>query len=175
MILLERIFIFLMAGAPVMPLKIIGVVKNFHFESLRQQVGPLCFRLERSTGSGIFKVKTNDIKSLVAGVESTWKKMAPGMPFSYRFLDDSFDSMYRAEQRMGKLALGFAILAIIVASMGLVWTCYLCFRTKSQRNWYQKSIGRFSRQYHTDAFEGFPETDFHRRTNRIPHRRLGYV
>jgi putative ABC transport system permease protein len=45
--------------------------------------------------------------------------MAPGLPFSYRFLDDSFNSMYRAEQRMGKLALGFAILAIIVASMGL--------------------------------------------------------
>lgn len=106
-------------GIQVMPLKIIGVVKNFNFESLRQQVGPLCFRLNKSTGSGIFKVKTNDIKSLIAGVESTWKKMAPGMPFSYRFLDDSFDSMYRAEQRMGKLALGFAILAIIVASMGL--------------------------------------------------------
>ena len=106
-------------GKQVTPLKIIGVVKNFNFESLRQQVGPLCFRLQKSTGSGIFKVNANDIKTLVAGVESTWKKMAPGMPFSYRFLDDSFDSMYRAEQRMGKLAMGFAILAIIVASMGL--------------------------------------------------------
>ncbi len=106
-------------GNKIVPLKIIGVVKNFHFESLRQNVGPLCFRLEKSIGSGIFKIKTNDVKSLVAGVESTWKKMAPGLPFSYRFLDDSFDSMYRAEQRMGKLALGFAILAIIVASMGL--------------------------------------------------------
>ncbi|MGL6269518.1 MAG: ABC transporter permease, partial [Chitinophagaceae bacterium] len=100
-------------------LKIIGVAKNFHFESLRQGVGPLCFKLEQSIGSGIFKVKTTDIKGLVAGVESTWKKMAPGMPFSYRFLDDAFDSMYRAEQRMGKLAMAFAILAIIVASMGL--------------------------------------------------------
>jgi putative ABC transport system permease protein len=45
--------------------------------------------------------------------------MAPGMPFSYRFLDDAFDNMYRAEQRMGKLALGFSILAIVVACMGL--------------------------------------------------------
>ncbi|MGL6269092.1 MAG: ABC transporter permease, partial [Chitinophagaceae bacterium] len=100
-------------------LKIIGVAKNFHFESLRQGVGPLCFKLEQSIGSGIFKVKTTDIKGLVAGVESTWKKMAPGMPFSYRFLDDAFDSMYRAEQRMGKLAMAFAILAVIIASMGL--------------------------------------------------------
>jgi putative ABC transport system permease protein len=45
--------------------------------------------------------------------------MAPGMPFSYRFLDDAFDQMYRTEQRTGKLAMAFAVLAIIIACMGL--------------------------------------------------------
>jgi putative ABC transport system permease protein len=103
----------------VVPLKIIGVVKNFNFESLHHNVGPLCFRLGKSTGIASFKVSTSNIKELVTKVESTWKKMAPGMPFSYRFLDDAFDNMYRAEQRMGKLALGFSILAIVVACMGL--------------------------------------------------------
>jgi putative ABC transport system permease protein len=103
----------------VLSLTIIGVVKNFNYESLRQNVGPLCFRLEESTGSASFKVNATNIKDLVGGVESVWKKMAPGMPFSYRFLDDAFDGMYRAEQRMGKLALGFSILAILVACMGL--------------------------------------------------------
>jgi putative ABC transport system permease protein len=106
-------------GANPQPLQIIGVVKNFHFESLRQNVGPLCFRLEKSIGSVSFKVNTKDIKSLVSRVESQWKSMAPDMPFSYRFLDDSFDQMYRSEQRMGKLALAFSILAILVACMGL--------------------------------------------------------
>jgi putative ABC transport system permease protein len=101
------------------PYRIIGVVRNFNFESLRHTVGPLCFRLGKSTGSAAFKVQTKDIKSLVASVESVWKKMAPGMPFSYRFLDDAFDSMYRAEQRMGKLAVAFSVLAILVACMGL--------------------------------------------------------
>jgi len=101
------------------PIKVIGVVKNFHFESLRQTVGPLCFRLRRSTGFAIFKINTTDVKSLVSKVESTWKKMAPGMPFSYRFLDESFDEMYRTEQRTGKLAMAFAVLAIIIACMGL--------------------------------------------------------
>lgn len=98
---------------------IIGVVNNFNFESLREEVGPLMFLYGRSTGSSIFKVNTKDLKPLLASIQSTWKNMAPGMPFSYRFLDESFDSMYRAEQRMGKLALAFAILAIIVACMGL--------------------------------------------------------
>ena len=101
------------------PLNIIGVVKNFHFESLRQNVGPLCFKLQRSTGISIFRINTTDTKSLVSKVESIWKKMAPGMPFAYRFLDESFDNMYRSEQRIGKLAMAFAILAIIIACMGL--------------------------------------------------------
>jgi putative ABC transport system permease protein len=94
-------------------------VKNFNYESLRQNVGPLCFRLGESTGAASFKVSTSNIKELVSSVEKVWKKMAPSMPFSYRFLDDAFDSMYRTEQRMGKLALAFSILAILVACMGL--------------------------------------------------------
>ncbi|HSF45156.1 MAG TPA: FtsX-like permease family protein, partial [Chitinophagaceae bacterium] len=106
-------------GGYVQKLQIIGVVNNFNYESLRQNVGPLCFRLGESTGSASFKVGTSDIKTLVSQVETVWKKMAPGMPFSYRFLDDAFDSMYRTEQRMGKLALGFSILAVLVACMGL--------------------------------------------------------
>ncbi len=106
-------------GSSVMPLHIIGVVKNFNFESLHHNVGPLCFRLGKSTGIASFKVSATNVKELVNKVETTWKKMAPGMPFSYRFLDDAFDNMYRAEQRMGKLALGFSILAIVVACMGL--------------------------------------------------------
>jgi putative ABC transport system permease protein len=106
-------------GGYVQKLQIIGVVKNFNFESLRQNVGPLCFRLGENTGSASFKVKTSEIKALVSQVETVWKKMAPGMPFSYRFLDDAFDNMYRTEQRMGKLALGFSILAVLVACMGL--------------------------------------------------------
>lgn len=107
------------SGSDVKALKIIGVVKNFHFESLHHNVGPLCFRLGKSTGIASFKVSTGNIKELVAKVESAWKKMAPGMPFSYRFLDEAFDNMYRVEQRMGKLALAFSILAIVVACMGL--------------------------------------------------------
>jgi putative ABC transport system permease protein len=107
------------SGGSVTPLQIIGVVKNFNFESLHHNVGPLCFRLGKSTGIASFKVSTANVKELVTKVETTWKRMAPGMPFSYRFLDEAFDNMYRAEQRMGKLALGFSILAIVVACMGL--------------------------------------------------------
>jgi putative ABC transport system permease protein len=98
---------------------IIGVVRNFHFASLRENIGPLCFRLGNSTGLSSFKVSTNNIQQLVKQVENKWKAMAPGMPFSYRFLDESFNNMYRAEQRVGNISLSFAALAICIACLGL--------------------------------------------------------
>ena len=98
---------------------IIGVAKNFNFESLHQSVGPLSFFLGRSTGLISFKVKTANITALVNKIEAKWKSMAPGMPFSYRFLDDSFFEMYKDEQRVGKIALIFSILAILIACLGL--------------------------------------------------------
>jgi putative ABC transport system permease protein len=101
------------------PREIIGVVKDFHFESLRQKMGPLCMSLEKNTGLASFKISAVDVKKLVAEVETKWKALAPGMPFSYRFLSDSFNDMYRSEQRAGSVAIVFAILAILIACLGL--------------------------------------------------------
>ena len=98
---------------------IIGVVRNFHFESLRQNISPLCFILGNSPWLASFKVKSTDIPGLVKQVETKWKSMAPTLPFSYRFLDESFDNMYRVEQRVGKIALSFAVLTILIACLGL--------------------------------------------------------
>ncbi len=99
---------------------IIGVVKDFHFESLREHIGPLCFRLSNNDGgAAIFKVSADNINTLVKQVADQWKKMAPAFPFSYRFLDESFDTMYRAEQRAGSIAITFSVLAIFIACLGL--------------------------------------------------------
>ena len=106
-------------GQPPTVYTVIGIVKNFHFESLRQNISPLSLRLRRNPFAASFKVNTQDIKDLVNQVESKWKSMAPGMPFSYRFLDEAFDNMYRTEQRVGRVALAFSILTILIASLGL--------------------------------------------------------
>jgi putative ABC transport system permease protein len=98
---------------------VIGVVKNFHFESMKENIGPLCFRLANNSWTTAFKVNTSDIKQLVTTIESKWKTMAPGKPFSYQFMDEAFDSMYRIEQRTGKLGLTLAIIAIVIACLGL--------------------------------------------------------
>lgn len=98
---------------------IVGVVRNFNYESLRQNIAPLCFRLGFNKWTTAFKVSAGNVQDLVKNIESKWKSMAPGMPFSYQFLDESFDNMYRAEQRIGKVAISFAILAILIACLGL--------------------------------------------------------
>ncbi len=98
---------------------IIGVVKNFHYESLRQTVAPLMFRLGDRPNATAFKVNTADIKGLLVNIENKWKTMSTGLPFSYQFLDESFDNMYKVEQRTGKLGLTFAIIAILIACLGL--------------------------------------------------------
>ena len=99
--------------------EVIGVVKNFHFESMKENIGPLCFRLADNSWATAFKVNPADIKQLVSKIESKWKAMAPGMPFSYQFMDESFDNMYRVEQRTGKLGLTLAVIAILIACLGL--------------------------------------------------------
>lgn len=99
---------------------IIGVVQNFHYESLKQNIFPLGLRLNRfQAGLASFKVSSDNMQSLVKQVEAKWKGMVPAMPFSYRFMDETFDSMYRAEERVGQLAIAFSVLAIFIACLGL--------------------------------------------------------
>ncbi len=105
-------------GKPVV-YTIVGVVKNFNFESLHETVGPLMFVLRRSTGLISFKIKPDNIAGLIKSIEAKWKTFAPEMPFSYRFMDESFARMYTAEQRIGKIALIFSVLAILIACLGL--------------------------------------------------------
>ena len=98
---------------------IIGVVKNFNYESLKQPIGPLSFFLGGRNGMASFKVHTADITGLVKKIEDLWKEMNPGMPFQYAFLDDSFNEMYKSELRVGKITLIFSTLAILIACLGL--------------------------------------------------------
>ena len=106
-------------GEPPIIYTIIGVVRNFNYESLKQTIGPLAFFLGKSTGLASFKIKPENIPSLIKSIENKWKAMASGMPFSYRFLDESFSEMYRSEQRAGKIALIFSVIGILIACLGL--------------------------------------------------------
>lgn len=98
---------------------IVGIVKNFNFNSLREEVTPLALMLNDQNGSIAFRLNTTNTTSIVARVENKWKAMAPGQPFQYSFMDADFDNIYKAEQRIGEIFITFAVLAILIACLGL--------------------------------------------------------
>jgi putative ABC transport system permease protein len=98
---------------------IVGVVKDFNFNSLRQVVTPMGLFLKEDWGSVALRIHTGNAHQLVSQVEQTWSKMMPGQPFSYTFMDDQFNAIYRSEQRMGGISLSFSLLAILIACLGL--------------------------------------------------------
>lgn len=99
--------------------KIIGVVKNFHFSSLRENIGALCMYLDNSTDDISFRMNAGNALNTIKNIESLWKKMVPSEPFTYSFMNEDFNRMYSSEQRIGKIFISFAILAILIACLGL--------------------------------------------------------
>lgn len=98
---------------------VIGVVRNFNYESLRQNVGSVVLHLEPDPNTISFRLKTNNLANSINLIRSTWKKIAPNEPFTYSFLNEEFDNMYRSEQRAGRVFISFAALAILIACLGL--------------------------------------------------------
>ncbi len=98
---------------------VIGVVKDFHFESLHEKIGPLIMFMGDNSGSIVVKVKTNDIADLLASFKKQWSAFPSDAPFGYSFIDERFESVYKAEQKIGRILSIFAGLTIFVACLGL--------------------------------------------------------
>ena len=100
------------------PFHVIGVVKDFNFQSLHEPITPLLMTLAPDDGL-IFKVKTADIKGLLATMKLKWNQFNTGEPFTFSFMDDLFNKTYAAEQNTGIILNIFALLTILVACLGL--------------------------------------------------------
>ncbi len=98
---------------------IIGVIKDFNFNSLRDQVMPLVLNLQQDNGGMAVRINTHDIPGLLNEMKDRWKSMVASQPFSYTFLDEEFNKQYSADERTGKIILVFSILAILIACLGL--------------------------------------------------------
>jgi len=100
-------------------LSIIGVVKDFHIQSLHHKIGPVIIQLSSSNNFYI-RMKPDKIISAVEFVKKEFRSFDPGLPIDFHFLDDDYDKLYRTEQRMGKIFSYFALLAIIISCLGLI-------------------------------------------------------
>lgn len=100
--------------------EIIGVVKDFHFQSLYQKIEPMYFILEPQFTRNIFvKIQSGMEKSVLENIESFYQEFNDGLPFQYTFLDEDYHKLYASEERVATLSQYFAIIAILISSLGL--------------------------------------------------------
>ncbi len=100
--------------------EIVGVMKDFHLHSLHSPIDPLYIYLDPNNFSYIsIKIKPADIPATIGYVKSVMNKFSPGYPFDYSFFDELFDKAYHTEQRMVTIFSSFAVLAIMIACLGL--------------------------------------------------------
>ncbi len=99
--------------------EVIGVVEDFHFETLKETIGPLVMFLGENNDNISFRVETEDISGTIGLLQREWKRFLPNQPFEYSFLDERFANMYQAEQRIGQIFGVFAAFAIFIGCLGL--------------------------------------------------------
>ena len=101
---------------------IIGVVKDFHYSSMREAIGPLCILVTSNFGPNAINVRLegNNIVQGMNFIRETWQELLPSYPFKYQFYDQWFDSMYRSEEKFAKTIGFFAILAIVISCIGIL-------------------------------------------------------
>ena len=98
---------------------VIGVVKNFHFETMRHQVRPLSLQIGRSTGNLIVKLTSGDFRNTISQIQKLWDSRSPSLAFEYQFMDESFNEVYENERRLSAIFIIFTSLSIFIACLGL--------------------------------------------------------
>lgn len=125
-------------------LSIIGVVKNFNFESLRNPVNPyvFCFKTD-GIQFGYFTVRLNALnyQTTITAIENVWKEFMANDPLQYYFVDDDFEHMYIQEKQNAQMAIIFSIIAIFIASLGLFGLTSFTVEQKTKEIGVRKAMG----------------------------------
>jgi putative ABC transport system permease protein len=125
----------------------IGVVEDFHFNSLRSEVEPMMFALDKSFRNHlIIRLGEGNVVSTLEFIKSEWNENIPGAAFDYHFLDESFDALYKTEYKTGQLFIGFSILTIIIAGLGLFGLSTYETQVRTKEIGIRKALGSTSIQ-----------------------------
>jgi len=100
--------------------EIVGVVEDFHFTSLHRKINPLVLFIEPAQFNKLFiRIKSQNLQKTLVGIEEQCKTIVPDRPFIFQFMDDEYAAMYRNEVRLSNVFTVFAVLAIVIACLGL--------------------------------------------------------
>ncbi len=126
------------------PIPVIGVVKDFHFYSLQSPITPYIFIFKNENMNWGFitaKISTERMQSTIKKIEDVWKNFTGNEPMQYFFLDNAFDNLYKEESRNSKLAITFTILAIFIASLGLLGLTSFTIEQRTKEIGIRKAMG----------------------------------
>lgn len=128
--------------------RIIGVMKNFHFHSMRNAIEPLAISMAypQFLNYIMVRLRPGNVKESIDKLNSIWQKVMPQYPFEYHFLEEQYDEMYRAEARMGSLLKYFAIMAVLIACLGLFGLAAFMAENRTKEIGIRKALGSTSQQ-----------------------------
>ncbi len=124
--------------------EIIGVIKDFNFQTLRKEISPLIIFPGSQGNLMLVSMTTNDYSGKIGEIEEIWNTIAGGTTFDYSFIDSEFDALYRKDQQLGKIIFIFTALAIIVACLGLLGLATFTAEQRSKEIGIRKSLGASS-------------------------------
>ncbi len=132
-------------GGPEVVYTIVGVVKNFHFQSLHQRIAPL-FMLhdrwfQRTNNQIVVRIQSPNPQAIIAQTEEIWKRYLPDQPFHYSFLDADWGALYQSEQVSQRIFTLFSLLAIFIACMGLLGLAIYIIRQRTKEIGIRKVLG----------------------------------
>src|SRR5690606_36654283 len=136
-------------------LTVIGVVKNFHFEALRQSIDALSLIIGSDANKMIVKLSAGNFDETIDKIGERWEQVAPGQPFNYYFMDDSFDATYKAEQQLGRLFVVFTVLSICIACLGLFGLATFSAQRRTKEIGIKKFMGASVKQITYQLSAGF--------------------
>jgi len=129
------------------PVEIIGIIKDFHYKSLQNQIEPVALGIfyrflgYPTIGYLTMTVNTENITETLKFVEKRWKELFPGDAYRYFFLDSQFDSLYRSEENLGKIFTSFTLLAILISCFGLFGLAAFMAQNRTKEIGIRKVLG----------------------------------
>lgn len=134
--------------------QIVGVVNDFNFESLHDEVKPVFLKLEPAETMTIMaSIESGKEREAIDKLQQVYQTFNPGYSLEYKFLDQDFQAQYVSEQRISILSRYFAGLAILISCLGLFWFGRVHRRTAKQGNRYPQSPGRIGAGHHRSSFQ----------------------
>jgi len=126
------------------PRQIIGVVRDFHFESMHEAIKPAFMHLQKGEGTIVARIKEENQKQTLATIENLYKRYNPGFPFTFNFLDEAYQKQYETETRTATLSGYFAGLAILISCLGLFGLATFTAQRRKKEIGIRKAIGASS-------------------------------